>query len=88
MIHFCDYQILYYDDSNNNLLVLTKNIKYNTVVLTSADGPANTMGNMYFSVWGGTFCAFSLVIGILFPNRGGSQDDGIDHTHNGVDDQI
>merc|ERR1712038_974808 len=62
---------------------------FGVVVLTRADGPATTMGNMYFSVWAGCFISFALVVGIMFPNRGGSAgDDTIDHTHNQADDQI
>lgn len=48
---------------------------FGVVFLTSADGPASTMGNMYFSVWGGCFVSFALLIGVLFPNAGRRNDE-------------
>lgn len=46
------------------------------VFLTSASGPASAMGNMYFSVWGGCFVSFYLLIGTLFPGQIGDHRDG------------
>mmetsp|Transcript_2352 Transcript_2352/g.3614 ORF Transcript_2352/g.3614 Transcript_2352/m.3614 type:complete len:291 (-) Transcript_2352:318-1190(-) len=40
---------------------------FGVVFLTSASGPASAMGNMYFSVWGGCFVSFVLLLGTLFP---------------------
>lgn len=63
---------------------------FGVVVLTTADGPANSMGNMYFSVWGGTFCSFALLIGCLFPNRGESEIEEIGNPQqqHQMDDQL
>jgi hypothetical protein len=46
------------------------------VFLTSASGPASVVGNMYFSVWGGCFVSFYLLIGTLFPDKIGDHRDG------------
>jgi len=43
---------------------------FGVVFLTSASGPASGMGNIYFSVWGGCFVSFMLLIGVLFPGSG------------------
>ena len=40
---------------------------FGVIFLTSASGPAKVMGNMYFSLWGGCFVSFVLLIGSLFP---------------------
>lgn len=61
---------------------------FGVVVLTTADGPANSLGNMYFSVWGGTFCSFALLIGVMFPNRGQSEQEPIENARRHMDDQI
>lgn len=47
---------------------------FGVVFLTTARGPASTLGNMYFSVWGGCFVSFTLLVGAIFPNRGGDQE--------------
>jgi len=58
-------------------------------VLTTADGPATSLGNMYFSVWGGTFCSFALLIGVMFPNRGqNEQEPVVENGQHQMDDQI
>jgi hypothetical protein len=62
---------------------------FGVVVLTTADGPANSMGNMYFSVWGGCFCSFGLVLGVIFPKTNDNQD--VEHELNAqhqMDSQI
>jgi len=63
---------------------------FGVVVLTTADGPASTLGNMYFSVWAGTFCSFALLVGVIFPNRGQNQQEPVtNHSQNQhMDDQI
>jgi len=61
---------------------------FGVVVLTTADGPANSLGNMYFSVWGGAFCSFALLIGVMFPNRGQNEQEPIGNAQNHMDDQI
>lgn len=54
---------------------------FGVIFLTSASGPASSFGNMYFSVWGGCFASFSLLVGVLFPNAGrSSQQSGGDAT--------
>lgn len=45
---------------------------FGVVVLTTSKGPASTMGNMYFSVWGGMFISAALLFGGIFANRAGS----------------
>jgi hypothetical protein len=45
---------------------------FGVIFLTSASGPASSLGNMYFSVWGGCFASFALLVGVLFPNAGRS----------------
>lgn len=49
---------------------------FGVVFLTSVSGPASTMGNMYFSVWGGCFCSFMLLLGTLFPEGSVGDKDG------------
>jgi len=62
---------------------------FGVVVLTTADGPATSLGNMYFSVWGGTFCSFALLIGVMFPNRGqNEQEPVVENGQHQMDDQI
>mmetsp|Transcript_16725 Transcript_16725/g.31692 ORF Transcript_16725/g.31692 Transcript_16725/m.31692 type:complete len:289 (+) Transcript_16725:197-1063(+) len=47
---------------------------FGVIFLTSANGPASSFGNMYFSVWGGCFASFALLVGVLFPNAGRSSE--------------
>merc|ERR1712165_35850 len=61
---------------------------FGVVVLTTADGPANSLGNMYFSVWGGAFCSFALLIGVIFPNRGRNEQEPVDTPQHQMDVQI
>lgn len=62
---------------------------FGVVVLTRSNGPASTMGNMYFSVWGGSFCSFALMIGGIFPNRkNGNQGADGQQSQNQLDEQI
>mmetsp|Transcript_17801 Transcript_17801/g.21771 ORF Transcript_17801/g.21771 Transcript_17801/m.21771 type:complete len:285 (+) Transcript_17801:192-1046(+) len=60
------------------------------VILTSAAGPASTMGNMYFSVWGGCFCSFALLVSVLLPNRGSQNNEqsANQHQSHAVDEEI
>lgn len=49
---------------------------FGVVFLTTARGPGSTLGNIYFSVWGGCFISFVLLIGVAFPNHfGGNQEE-------------
>lgn len=47
---------------------------FGVVFLTTAKGPASTLGNMYFSVWGGCFCSFTLLVGAIFPKSENGQE--------------
>jgi len=60
---------------------------FGVVVLTSSSGPATTLGNMYFSVWAGTFLSFMLLLSILFPNTDANQQQQT-RTQHEVDEQI
>jgi len=63
---------------------------FGVVFLTSAGGPASTMGNMYFSVWGGCFVSFALLLGTLFPSANGDVEErgeGTSGTGNRYGDQ-
>lgn len=53
------------------LITLTAAVMYffGVVFLTSNNGPASSMGNMYFSVWGGAAVSFALVMGNFLPSK-------------------
>lgn len=53
---------------------------FGVVLLTSANGPASVMGNMYFSVWGGCFVSFALLVGVLFPKTGSDIEEGVENS--------
>lgn len=63
---------------------------FGVVFLTTAKGPASTLGNMYFSVWGGCASSFALLVGAAFPNRGQTQQEENNNTTQGteIDEQI
>lgn len=64
---------------------------FGVVILTSASGPATALGNMYFSVWVGTFLSFTLLLAVIFPNRGnaaGNDTHGIEHQGHDMDHDI
>jgi len=42
---------------------------FGVVFLTSASGPGSSMGNIYFSVWGGCFVSFMLMLGNILPQN-------------------
>lgn len=42
---------------------------FGVMFLTSASGPASSMGNMYFSVWGGAFVSFQMLVGVIMPKK-------------------
>lgn len=50
---------------------------FGVIFLTSASGPASTMGNMYFSVWSGCFVSLMLLVGTLFPSGSVNDKDDI-----------
>ena len=58
---------------------------FGVVFLTTANGPASTLGNMYFSTWGGCFCSTVLFIGAAFPNSG-VVNGGADNGNGGISD--
>lgn len=63
---------------------------FGVIFLTSASGPASSMGNMYFSVWGGCFVSFALLLGTLFPSATGNEEEmaeGTSGTGNRYGDQ-
>lgn len=47
---------------------------FGVMFLTSSSGPASSMGNMYFSVWGGAFVSFKMLIGVIMPNQRSQND--------------
>lgn len=53
---------------------------FGVMFLTSSSGPASSMGNMYFSVWGGAFVSFKMLIGVILPkqrNQSNDPNDGV-----------
>lgn len=61
---------------------------FGVVFLTSASGPASSMGNMYFSVWGGCFVSFMLMLGNILPNNESEIEDEGGHGGNpGMDEE-
>lgn len=60
---------------------------FGVVFLTSASGPAKTLGNMYFSVWGGCAVSFALLVSIFLPNNKQSTDTETEMTGNDTTQQ-
>jgi hypothetical protein len=58
---------------------------FGVVFLTSSSGPASSMGNMYFAVWGGCFVSFMLMIDSVVPGRGHGTNSEQERT--GVDEE-
>jgi len=63
---------------------------FGVIFLTTANGPAATLGNMYFSVWGGCFCSFTLLAGAISTNHDEQEIEVQNNTagNTEVDDQV
>lgn len=69
--------------TTESVLVVISALMYffGVVLLTSSNGPASTIGNMYFAVWGGCFISLIMALGFFMPGR---QED-IENQDNGVE---